>query len=217
MGISKTKNYLVLNYNPSPVAVRTKHESFLVPGGTQESPGTLPFTIDEISAINSNSVAFKIGLLRFEERDQTDIYAELRLDGWKDILTDKEIEDFLLNPTLEGLQKIIDIQNDAYFERVRGVFSGLKSAGADLSTKVETVITKRYKELMDHKRASEIRLTPVSDKKETDATKAELEAMRAQMAQMQDMLAKLQAQPPKQDGTTPPKKGSAKAKTSDGE
>lgn len=217
MGISKTKNYLVLNYNSSPVAVRTKHESFLVPGGTRESPGMLPFTIDEISAINSNSLAFKIGLLRFEERDQIDIYAELRLDGWKDILTDNEIEGILLTPTMDGLQKIIDIQNDAYFERVRGVFSGLKSAGADLSTKVEAVITKRYKELMDHKRASEIRLTPVSDQNAPDATKVELEAMRAQMAQMQEMLAKLQAQPPKQDGTTPLKKGSAKAKTSDGE
>lgn len=217
MGISKTKNYLVLNYNSSPVAVRTKHESFLVPGGTQESPGTLPFTIDEISAINSNSLAFKIGLLRFEERDQSDIYAELRLDGWKDILTDKEIENLLLTPTMDGLQKIIDIQNDAYFERVRGVFSGLKSAGADLSTKVETVITKRYKELMDHKRASEIRLTPVSDKNAPDATKVELEAMRAQMAQMQEMLAKLQAQPPIRTESAPTKKGSTKAKAPDGE
>lgn len=217
MGISKTKNYLVLNYNSSPVAVRTKHESFLVPGGTQESPGTLPFTIDEISAINSNSLAFKIGLLRFEERDQSDIYAELRLDGWKDILTDGEIEALLLHPTMKGLQKIIDIQNDAYFERVRGVFSGLKSAGADLSTKVEAVIAKRYKELMERKRTSEIHLTPVPEKKNADATKAELEAMRVQMAQMQEMLAQLQAQPAKQTNTAPARKNVAKTKAPDGD
>lgn len=158
------------------------------------------------------SLAFKIGLLRFEERDQSDIYAELRIDGWQDILTDQDIETLLLSPTMEGLQKIINIQNDAYFERVRGVFLGLKSTGADLSTKVETIITKRYKELMDRKRVSEIHLTPVVKRDEQGETKAELEAMRAQMAAMQEMLVKLQSQPTKQADAQPVKKTSAKAK-----
>ena len=35
MSISKTKNYLVLNYNSSPVGISTKHESYLVEGGTK--------------------------------------------------------------------------------------------------------------------------------------------------------------------------------------
>lgn len=197
MPISKTKNYLVLNYNPSPVAVSTKHDSFLIAGGTREEPTTMPFTIDEIAAINSGSPVFKIGLLFFEPEDQEDIYQELRIDKWRDILRDEDIENIILDPTTEGLQKFLDIESDAYFERVRGVFAGLKSIGTDLSTNVEKVINGRYKELSARKRKSEIRLTPITpttpDSELQNTVKeqaAAMDDMREQMRAMQEMLAK---------------------------
>ena len=200
MPISKTKNYLVLNYNPSPVAVSTKHDSFLIAGGTQNEPTSMPFTIDEITAINSGSPVFKIGLLFFEPEDQEDIYHELRIDKWQDILRDEDIERIMLDPSVDGLQKFLDIENDAYFERVRGVFVGLKNAGADLSTNVEKVINGRYKELVARKRKSEIRLTPVQattpDAELKDKIKAQADAMaamQAQMQAMQDMITKFMA------------------------
>ena len=197
MPISKTKNYLVLNYNTSPVAVSTKHDSFMIAGGSRTEPTTMPFTIDEIVAINSGSPVFRIGLLFFEPEYQEDIYQELRIDKWRDILRDEDIEHILLEPTVESLQKFLDIDNDAYFERVRGVLAGLKSVGADVSTNVEKVVSGRYKELCNRKRRSEIRLTPIQPATDTEDLKNTVKAqadtmaaMQEQMRAMQDLLAK---------------------------
>ena len=91
--LDKNKTYLVLNYNGSPVAVSTRHESYIIPGGSSESPSSMPLSVDEIVQINSNSNVFKMGLLWFEEEFQEDLYKECRIRNWKNILTDSEIED----------------------------------------------------------------------------------------------------------------------------
>lgn len=195
MAISKTKNYLVLNYNMSPVAVKTKYDSFLIDASVGGAPGSLPLTIDEIQVINSNSPVFKVGLLRFEECEQADIYETLRIEDWQDIMTDTDIKDILLNPTVVGLQKILNIESDIYFERVRGIFMGLKNSGADLSIQVCNVIDGRRAELVAHKRKSEIQVRPSSDRpkqvdqKEVEDLKRQLDEMRKMMAEMKNSMA----------------------------
>ena len=190
MAISKTKNYLVLNESTSPVGIKTKHESYLVQGGTPESPGTLPLTFDEIAVVNSNSPAFKIGLLRFEPAYEADLYEELSITYWRDILTQRQIENILLHPTMEDLERVLAIENSAYFERVRGVLVGLKNAGADVSSKVDRMIEQRRRELSSGQRRTAIKLTPNNDKDERP-TKEEFESMKAQLEAMQAMMAKM--------------------------
>ena len=211
MALERAKNYLVLNYNPSAVAVRTKHDSFLVPGGTKSEPASLPFTIDEIAAINSGSNAFKIGLLWFEPEYQEDIYRELRLDNWQNILTDDEIESIILHPNMEGLQRFLDIESDAYFERIRGVFVGLKNAGADISTKVAAVVNGRYKELVARKRKSEIRLTPVAPKENPAEMRKQVEEMKAQLGEMEELKRQLAAMQEMMAGMTAKNQDAEKA------
>ena len=79
--LDKNKTYLVLNCNGSPVAVSTRHESYIIPGGSSESPSSMPLSVDEIVQINSNSNVFKMGLLWFEEEFQEDLYKECRREG----------------------------------------------------------------------------------------------------------------------------------------
>ena len=194
MAISKTKTYLVLNYNPSPVAVKTKNEYYMIEGGASDEQTSLPLDIDEISVINSNSPAFKIGLLRFEPEYETAIYEELRIANWKDILTDAQIEDIVLHPTMESLQKILDIENEAYFERIRGVYTGLKNAGADISNKVEKVIESRRVEFVNKVRKSKVKLVPnISQPANEVPTQEEFNDLKSQLAAMQEMMAKLSA------------------------
>lgn len=193
MAISKTKNYLVLNYSPSQVAISTKYESYLVPGGTLESPGTLPLTFDEIAVVNSTSPVFKIGLLRFEPKDEEEMYDALSIVDWRDILTEEKIEDILLHPTKEDLERILAIDNIAYFERIRGVLIGLKSAGVDVSNRVDNLIEKRRIELAKHQRKTSIQLV---DRKqpEEQPSKEEFDSMKKQLADMREMMAKLLSQ-----------------------
>lgn len=167
--LDKNKTYLVLNYNGSPVAVSTRHESYIIPGGSSESPSSMPLSVDEIVQINSNSNVFKMGLLWFEEEVQEELYKECRIRNWENILRDKEIEDIILHPTLEKLERLLSIENEQYFERCYGIYIGLKNSNHSIKQNVENVMLARRKELRNRKYKTGILLT----KKETPAVSEE--------------------------------------------
>ena len=157
--LDKNKTYLVLNYNGSPVAVSTRHESYIIPGGSSESPSSMPLSVDEIVQINSNSNVFKMGLLWFEEEVQEELYKECRIRNWENILRDKEIEDIILHPTLEKLERLLSIENEQYFERCYGIYIGLKNSNHSIKQNVENVMLARRKELRNRKYKTGILLT----------------------------------------------------------
>lgn len=183
--INKTKTYLVLNACGSPVAVNTRNESFLIPGGTDAAPGTYPFTIDEITQINSGSNIFRIGILRFEPEYESDIYEELRIRDWKNILKNEDIENMLLHPTIESLQRIIDIDNDMYFERVYGIYIGMKNANYAIPGNTQSVLNAKNKEMKAGKYHSAIKLK----KPEVKEIDPEVEDLKAQLEGMKKLLA----------------------------
>ena len=193
MAISKTKNYLVLNCSPSQVAISTKYESFIVPGGTPEAPGTMPLTFDEIAVVNSTSPVFKIGLLRFEPKGEAEMYDALSIVDWQDILTEQKIEDILLHPTKEDLERILAIDNIAYFERIRGVLLGLKNAGVDVSNRVDNLIEKRRIELARRQRKTSIQVVGRNHPAE-QPSKEEFDSMKQQLDDMREMMARLMAE-----------------------
>lgn len=168
--LDKNKTYLVLNYNGSPVAVSTRHESYIIPGGSSESPSSMPLSVDEIVQINSNSNVFKMGLLWFEEEFQEELYKECRIRNWENILRDKEIEDIILHPTLEKLERLLSIENEQYFERCYGIYIGLKNSNHSIKQNVENVMLARRKELRNRKYKTGILLT----KKETSVVSEEV-------------------------------------------
>lgn len=174
--LDKNKTYLVLNYNPSPVAISTKDRSFLIPGGSTFEPASYPFDMDEIHFINNASKAFKIGLLRFEKEYEEAIYDELRIYNWKSILTEAGMEDIILNPTTEGLELLLSIQDRMYFERAYGVYLGLKNEGYPISGSVERVMTARRKELSNGRVKTDIKVSNrPAEVRETEAKMAEMQ------------------------------------------
>lgn len=168
--LDKNKTYLVLNYSGSPVAVSTRHESHIIPSGNSEEPASIPLSVDEIVQINSNSPVFKIGLLWFEEEFQEELYKECRIRNWENILRDKEIEDIILHPTLEKLERLLSIENEQYFERCYGIYIGLKNSNHSIKQNVENVMLARRKELRNRKYKTGILLT----KKETSVVSEEV-------------------------------------------
>ena len=212
MAISKTRNYLVLNHSASPVAVSTKYDSFMVDGGSPESPGSLPLSFDEIAVVNSKSPVFKIGILRFEPAYEAELYEALSIPNWKDILTNEQIEDALINPTMETSQKILDIQNDAYFERVRGALVGLRNAGVDITVKMERMIEQRREEFARRQRKTSIRLVP-NEPVKAALSQEEFDSMKEQLAAMQAMMERMMASQTTEDVEKPAQKDSKKGKT----
>lgn len=181
---------MVLNYNASPVSISTRYSSEIVPAGDDHSPSSIPMSLDEIMYANNTGKAFKCGLLMFEDAYKEEIYEELRISNWREIMTNQDIYDIILNPTIEGLERIIAIDEPLYFDRVYGAYIGLKNAGADITTKVADVLKARRLELKNNKRKSAIELRAAKE----EANAVSYDDMQKKLEEMQAMIEKLTAE-----------------------
>lgn len=185
----------VLNCDDNVVTVSSLNgKGYTFEPGSVEDPCVIPIPPEEIMYMNSTCSAFKNGVLRFRPEEQNEIFKAIGIKG-DDVLFIEDIDNAILNPTVENLQRMIDIKDGAQFERIRGRFYRMTNAGEDLSTKVKRLIDERYKELRAGKRNSELSVVPAA-KSSTDA-QAELEAAKNQIVemqkQMQEALAQMQA------------------------
>lgn len=188
-----------------------------------EIPSVIPMTFEQIRYAN-NYNTFRGGFLFFENSRAKEIYEELGISNWGNILNNKEIQDILLNPTYEGLKKIVDIKDSAVFERVRAAFHKLKAEGTnDISVRVQQIISTRYKELQNKKVTTSIviekkDLAQSVPNQEVESLKAENKAMQEQLANMQAMMEKLLAQQASTSttNTSDAKKNSTTSKKSPG-
>lgn len=190
MSIKDKGTINILNYNDNPVVVSTRDTAYVLEPASGNVPSKTPFTIPEIQTMHGNGNAFESGNVRFEEEDEAEIYEILRIVNWKDILTNDEIVDIILNPTYEGLKRIVDVKSSSVFERIRGIYTRLKNDECnDISNRIERIITTRYRELISGKSKTEIVLTPKDSKKATsinvDEIKNQNEALMQQIAEMQ--------------------------------
>lgn len=186
------ENIIVLSYNESQVCVDGARDSYRFNPSNGVEPTINVMPLSDVQYINSNTQIIKTGWLTFEDADKEEIFKALRIAKWKDILTNQNIKDILTHPTIEGLQKIIDIDNPTYFDRVRIILHALTQDGVDITTKVKSVVDARYEELKQRKRKSGISLTPKDVAIRQDKAK-ELEAqnknLQNQLDEMKTMLA----------------------------
>lgn len=186
----------VLNYNNYVVVVSTRDQSYAIDPAEDGIPSKMAFSPFEVETINSKCNAFKSGALRFEEYEEEENYTALRITDWKSILTNDQIKDIILHPTYEGLKKIITIKNHAVFERIRGIYTGLKNDPSyDIYGSVDRVITARFKELNDGIMKSEI-VIKQSDGEDTaksadNELSKENTALRSEVEELKKMLEKL--------------------------
>lgn len=186
----------VLNFNNYPVSVATRDESFVIEASQDGTPTKMPFTPTEIETINSKGNAFKSGHLRFEAHEESEIYEGLRIFDWQTIPTNEQIRDIILNPTYDGLKRIIDIRNSSMFERIRGMYASMKySDELDISNRVARIIETRYQEILSGQSKSEIVLSQKDvEKKEAfnvDDVRAENAELKSEMEKMKAMLSEL--------------------------
>jgi hypothetical protein len=146
----------------NPVIIKTHIKEYICESADENgNPSITPLSISEIETLNSKTNGFKIGMLRFPEEIEKEVYEDiLRISDWKDILTNEQIENIILHPSIEGLGKIVAIKNVSLFERVRGIFFLLKNSNQyDISNRVEAVVSRRYKELCNQQVKTSIQLT----------------------------------------------------------
>ena len=222
MALDRTKQYDILNYCPSPVSVSTRDLNELIPGGNSESPSRVPMKLDDIMFINANSRVFKDGILFFDPDIEAEMYDELRIKDWQNIMRDSDIEDIVLNPTIEKLERVLAINSVMMFERIYGVYVGLKNAGASITLSIQNLMDRRHKEISDGKLKTEIQVQPTAIKQaqsaeqmkaQMDAQAEELERLKAMVAQLTSAAASADTSEQKTDAAKPKSTKSAAKRT----
>lgn len=180
------KLYYVYNETTSPVCISTRNDSITIPAAENGQAASYPLSCDEISYVNNTSNAFKIGLLKFADDEAEELYDFIRIRNWRDILCNAEIERILVSPTADGLQKILDITNEAYFGRVYGIYIGLKSTGIAISGDVDRIMKARHDEFKKNIRTSKIKVSVTENA--TAEKDNEIEALKAQIEELKKAL-----------------------------
>lgn len=184
-------------------------------------PYAIPLTYSEIRVANTQSDVFRNGILWFDVEVQEDVYNKLGIRDWENILSDEQIRSIILKPTTDGLKKLINIKDPAYFERVRGMMVMLKNAGIyDISTRVVEAIIARYQELCNGKKISSIVIASTSQNDEhnvDELVKAKLEEEKEKLKEQlrKELLKELQTEQKKESEIVEeePKKATKKTKS----
>lgn len=187
------ENIRVLYLGNNIMFVHGQHNTYNANTSDGVTPTEFIMPLNELIYLNGNSPVIKDGTLFFYDEDEEEIYKALKINNYKNILKDTDYQEIILNPTVEGLQKIIDIVDSSIFERVRTILFRLKlQNGFSVSSKVENLINARFVELQNRKRNSEIKIVEHDVQSKKIATK-EIEDMKQQNADLQNQLAQMQA------------------------
>lgn len=189
----------ILNYNNMIICVPTQGRTYVLEPCLDNVPTMINLPFSDIEYINSQSNAFRIGTLFPKLDNPKEFYESLRIYDWENILTNEKIESILINPTIEGLQKLLDIKEDALFERVRMVLIKLKNSNNfNLSTKVVDLVNKRYDEIKHNilktqyvLQESHIKNNDVIESEKTKQLQEQNDKLQSQLNKMQEMLDKM--------------------------
>lgn len=189
--MAKRNLYVVYNEGTSPVCITTKDVGYCIEGGQ-----SIPLSMEELIYLNGTTPVFRVGMLFFDKDEEEAVYDELKIHDWKNIMHNSDIEDLLLHPTYDGLMKIINITINAYFERIRGVYTGLVNSGVSINNKVSAVIQERFKEFRNGKIKSAIILSKneqvgTADPAEVEEMREQNAALLKQMSDLHDQMQKL--------------------------
>lgn len=189
------KDIRVYNECPFQVNLVGQRREYIFPPCMDGEPTMNFVDFDEIEYAHSRWNSFKIGLLTFNEEDREGMYEALGIKNWKDtVWFDKDIEDIILNPTLEKMQRVIDIKEMITLERVRGMMVKFVNEKRDISQNVINVINARFKELNSGNTSSKIVIRQSDVERSSAASSEEVNDLRRQLDAMKELMAKMMAQ-----------------------
>lgn len=181
-----------MNYSPVKTGVQTQTRGILFEAATDGIPTIDHLTFQEVEFVNSRSGVFRRGELRFEEDKQDEIFNQLHYPDWeKVLLSEDDVKNLVVNPNKENAERIVAIKDSNTIERVRGIMNSLINQQFDVSTKIKSIINKRFEELQNGKITSEIIVGKISPPAVSEES---LTAMQKELSQMRELIAQMKAE-----------------------
>lgn len=186
------KDIRVYNECPFQVNLVGQRRDYIFPPCLDGEPTMNFVDFEEIEYAHSRGKVFTIGLLTFAEEDREGMYQALGVKDWQSkVWTNEQIEDIIMHPTLEKMQKVIDIRDLITFERVRGMMVRFANEKRDVSQNVINLVNARYRELNAGNVSSKIVIRAADV--EPNASKDEVESLKRQLEEMKELMAKMAA------------------------
>ena len=187
------KDIRVYNECPFQVNLVGQRRDYIFPPCLDGEPTMNFVDFEEIEYAHSRGKVFNIGLLIFAKEDREGMYEALGIKNWKDkIWFNDDIEDIIMHPSLEKMQRVINVRDLITFERIRGMMVRFSNEKRDVSQNVINLINARYRELNAGNVTSKIVIKPadVEEKVSVD----EVADLKQQLKEMQDLVKKLAAE-----------------------
>lgn len=190
MSIRNKNDIRVYSELPFQINLVGQHKEYVFPPCVDGEPTMNFVDWSDIEYANSRGNVFSSGLLIFEESEMDEIYQELRIKDWKKkVWFDRDIVDAIENPTLEKMQRIIDVKDLLTLERIRGKAVYYTNHNMNISQKVLNIINARYREITTGVLGSKIVIQPTDIEPTVSAD--EVNALKKQIAEMQKMMEKM--------------------------
>lgn len=187
MSIRNKNDIRVYNEMPFQTNLVGQHKEYVFPPCVDGTPTMNFVDWTDIEFANSRCNTFAIGMLVFDESERDEIYKELGIRNWRDtVWFDEDIVDAIENPTLEKMQKIINVTDAITLERIRGKVVYYTNIGKDISQNVVKIVNSRYKELNAGIKNSKI-VVQAKDV-ERQASADEVEDLKRQIEEMKQLM-----------------------------
>lgn len=207
------------NHNPFNLSIRSNLRDYILSPVSEDGTPTVEYlTLEEIIWVDSNTNAIRTGLITINEDDREEVFREIKFEDGDKIITNKDVENILLNPSVDGLSKIIEITDASTFDRVYAVFVGLKEGGSvDISNRVINLMNERYKEFKRGQNVSHIKI----ERKDTETVisqdrakelESQNESLKQELSELKDMMKQILAS----QNDKPKKTRKEKAETTEG-
>lgn len=187
MSIRNKNDIRVYSELPFQINLVGQHRDYIWPACKDNEPTMNFVDWSDIEYAHSRGNLFSSGLLVFDESEREEIYRELRIRDWQNkVWYEKDIVDAIENPTLEKMQRIIDIKDPLTFERIRGKVVNYTNLNKNISQKVVSIVNARYRELTTGVMNSKITIRPADV--EPSVSVEEVADLKRQLAQMQKLM-----------------------------
>ncbi|GMX64392.1 hypothetical protein Elgi_36610 [Paenibacillus elgii] len=141
----------VFNYDMSPVGFPSQHNQagvFLRGRDEDEEYVVERVAFDDIEAENSKSDLFKVGRIRFHPDEEDEIYEKLGIEDRENIMSDKELINFLMDDSIETVKKISNIRSLTLITRMKTMLFTMERASKTPPHRINASVIEREHELL---------------------------------------------------------------------
>lgn len=155
----------VYNYEMSPIGFPSQinEKGVFIRGRNEDEECVVERVLwDDVEIENSKSDIFKIGRLRFNSKEENEVYDKLMIDDRENIMNDNELIKLLKNDSIETLKRISKIRSFMLLSRMKQLLFIMERSNQIPPHRVTTVLFERIEEILSGRKKENSLINQIS-------------------------------------------------------